>query len=163
MIIRDALEKDYASVLAYNAADVEMLSPLEDASSLRRLVSHADSFWVAEHDGETAGFLVAMREGCGYWSSNFTWLEERFDRFIYVDRIVVGQDFRKRGIARALYCKLIERAKAEGVSRITAEVDIEPVYNAASMAFHASLGFREVGRKPYGDVNVSLQVLELEG
>lgn len=160
--IRDAREQDYAAILTYNAADVEMLSPLDDADALKRLVAHADAFWVAEVDGQVAGFLVAMREGSGYWSSNYSWFQERYDRFLYVDRIVVGQEFRGHGIARAFYTALTERAKTADAPRITAEIDIEPVYNAASMAFHASKGFAEVGQKPYGDVTVSLQVLELD-
>ena len=160
MIIRPAEEKDYKEILELNEADVEMLSPL-DEEILRRMSSLTTLFQVAEADGAVAAFLMVYREGSEYWSDNYKWFCERYPRLLYVDRIVIGSKYRKNGVGRSLYEGVITYAKETGVPVVTAEIDVEPEYNAASMAFHKKMGFSEVGRKPYGKVTVSLQALEI--
>src|SRR5436305_7919565 len=61
-----------------------------------------------------------------------------------VDRIVVAQATRGRGLARRLYDELIREALRTGHERIVCEVNLSPP-NPESDAFHAALGFTEVG------------------
>jgi len=61
-----------------------------------------------------------------------------------VDRIVVASSARGRGCARRLYQDLFEYAVRAGHERVVCEVNISPP-NPASDAFHAALGFVEVG------------------
>ena len=113
-------------------------------------------------EGTIAAFQMVYREGSSYWSDNYKWFCNKYPCFLYVDRIVVGSEYRKYGIGRRLYEEVISYARKTGVPLVTAEIDIAPKYNTASMAFHKSMGFREVGTKPYGRVTVSLQALEIE-
>lgn len=69
------------------------------------------------------------------------------NNFVYVDRVVVSPAARGKGYARALYTDLFQRAKSAGHTRIVCEVNLDPP-NPISDAFHASLGFSEIGRAP---------------
>lgn len=100
---------------------------------------------IALHNGERAGFLIAFGVGADYGSMNYRWFSERYDDFLYVDRIVVSSDARGEGIGENLYQDLFEFAGSR-VSRITCEVNERPP-NPGSMRFHERLGFSIVGRQ----------------
>jgi predicted GNAT superfamily acetyltransferase len=72
------------------------------------------------------------------------WGCARYPRFVYVDRIVVAASARGRGYARRLYDDLFEHAVRLGHDHVVCEVNQKPP-NPASDAFHAALGFVEVG------------------
>jgi len=78
------------------------------------------------------------------YSPNFLWFGARYPRFVYVDRIVVASSARGRGCARRLYRDLFQHAAEAGHERVVCEVNSNPP-NPASDAFHAALGFVEVG------------------
>lgn len=132
---------DRDAVLALNGLHETELSPL-DPQGLERLLAEAFHACMAR-DGQA--FLIAFDQDAAYDSPNFLWFKERYDRFVYVDRVAVAAAGRGRGLARALYAELMERAIAAGHARIVCEVNSDPP-NPASDAFHARLGFVEVGR-----------------
>lgn len=131
---------DLGRILALNNAHATELSWLEPAR-LATLVERA--FFVRSLDNGDA-FLLAFDQDADYDSPNFLWFRARFSRFVYVDRIVVAPAARGRGLARTLYEELFARARAAAHDRIVCEVNSQPP-NPASVAFHAALGFREVG------------------
>jgi hypothetical protein len=94
---------------------------------------------------QRVAFLIAFAPDADYDGVHFAWFRERFEDFVYVDRIVVAHEARGRGIARALYADLFQRAQSEGHPLICCEVNLDPP-NPASDAFHAALGFQEIGR-----------------
>jgi predicted GNAT superfamily acetyltransferase len=60
---------------------------------------------------------------------------------VYVDRVVVDEAARRRGLAQALYADLARTA----VERpLVCEVNLEPP-NPGSLAFHERLGFHPCG------------------
>jgi len=128
-------------VLALNNAHSAELSLL-DHDRLARLVRQA--LWAAQV-GDGDGFVLLLDETAAYDSPNFRWFKERFARFAYVDRVVVAPHARGRGLARRLYAGAFAAAGAAGQLVIAAEVNRIPP-NPASDAFHAALGFREVGQ-----------------
>jgi hypothetical protein len=125
---------------ALNAAHAEQTSPLTPVA-LSDMCRAAFAAWALE-DG--AAFLIAFDEGADYASANFRWFRDRYDRFVYVDRIVVAADRRGAGVARQLYQALFEAARASGRARIACEVNRVPP-NPGSDAFHARMGFVPVG------------------
>ena len=127
-------------MLALNNAHAEELSLL-DADHLKRLIDHA---FLALSVGEGDAFLIAFDQDAAYDNPNFNWFRERLDGFVYVDRIVVDARARGRGFARRLYDELFRRARQAGHDRIVCEVNSRPP-NPASDAFHADLGFVEMG------------------
>jgi uncharacterized protein len=92
----------------------------------------------------TDALLLAFDQDADYDSPNFLWFRARFPRFVYVDRIVVAAAARGQGDARRLYGHLFALAAAVGHERVVCEVNAEPP-NPASDAFHARLGFEEIG------------------
>ena len=129
-----------AEVLALNNAHAVELSVL-DGQGLRRLLHQA---FAARRIGAVEAFLISLDEGADYAGVNFQWFRERYQRFVYVDRIVVAPNARGRGHARRLYDDLIKSAKGAGHDLIVCEVNADPP-NLGSDAFHASFGFEPVG------------------
>ena len=160
-MIRDALDSDFPALLALNEESVAVLSPL-DRPALASLHAQAARHRVAEIGGEVAAFLLVLREGADYASPNYRWFAANYDRFLYVDRVVVSLAQQGRGLGRRLYDDLFDWARREGFERIALEFDIEPP-NEASRRFHAGYGFREVGsqRVAEGKKRVSLQIAAL--
>ena len=156
--LRDAHEGDFPHIERLNRESEHFLSPM-DAARLSLLHELADYHRVVDCDGVRA-FLLAFREGSEYDSSNYRWFDARYDRFLYIDRVVVDASWRGRGFAGDLYRDLFGYARAFGVARIVCEYDIEPP-NPSSRAFHQRFGFQEVGRRSYGaGKRVSLQLVD---
>jgi predicted GNAT superfamily acetyltransferase len=128
------------SLLALNNAHAQELSRLEP-ERLEHLVKEA---FLARRIGDVDAFMLAFDQDAHYDSPNFLWFCARYPRFIYVDRIVVASSARGRGCARRLYHDLFEHALRAGHGRVVCEVNSIPP-NPASDAFHAGLGFTEVG------------------
>jgi predicted GNAT superfamily acetyltransferase len=97
-----------------------------------------------------AGLLLAFEDTDDYDGGHFLWFRSQFDRFLYIDRIVIAENCRRHGLARMLYDEVFERARRLGHSRIVCEVNLEPP-NPISDHFHAALGFQEVGRATIND------------
>jgi len=132
---------DEAGLLALNNANACETSLLA-LEKWRAMVAGAFS---ATCVPDAAAFLIAFDETAGYDSPNFLWFRARYPRFVYVDRIVVADRHRGRGLASALYGDLFRRAVEAGHDVVVCEVNAVPP-NPVSDAFHARLDFAEVGR-----------------
>ena len=153
LVVRAGAPHDQPAVHALNNASTPHVNALT-GEQLAWLVENADYFRIAEIDGALAGFVIAIRNGTAYWSGNYAWFGERYPAFLYLDRIVVAPDARRRGVGRALYDDLIVFASGRW-PRITLEVNVKPK-NPGSMAFHARLAFRRVGSRAYNDGEVAM-------
>ncbi|MGY3449041.1 GNAT family N-acetyltransferase [Bradyrhizobium sp. USDA 4353] len=125
-----------SALLALNNAHASELSWLAP-DALAHLIGQA---WRAWRIGEADALIIALDEAADYASPNYRWFCARYDRFIYVDRIVVAQTARGRGLARLLYEQLARDAQSAAHQRLVCEVNVEPP-NPQSDAFHAALGF----------------------
>ncbi|WP_407519662.1 GNAT family N-acetyltransferase [Methylobacterium oryzisoli] len=146
-------------LLALNRAHERETSALDAAAldalvrqAFRASMAHASMAHASMTHGTAAvageavaAFLIALDQDADYASPNFLWFRERFARFVYVDRVVVAPDWRGHGLGQALYADLLAQAAAAGHARLACEINSDPP-NPASDAFHARLGFREVGR-----------------
>ena len=158
--LRPVEPRDHAAVLDLNERHVELLSPM-DADRLAALLDLTDLALVVEADGEVAGFTLCFAPGTDYDSHNYRWYADRFggDDFYYLDRVVVDDRFRRRGIGGLVYDAVEARAGAFGW--LALEVNSAPP-NEASLAFHAHRGFVEVGRLgDPGSKEVAMLVKEL--
>lgn len=144
------------ALLALNNAHATELSWLEPArfSTLLGRAFHARRIGAAD------AFLVAFDQNADYDSPNYLWFRERHSRFVYIDRVAVAPSARGRGYARLLYADLVEAAGARGHSLVVCEVNAEPP-NPASDAFHAALGFGEVGRAAIHGASKTVRYLAL--
>ena len=87
-------------MLKLNNAHAPHVSTI-DAMELQLLVEQAFHVGI-RGDGRDA-FMIALDQDAEYSSPNFQWFKARMPRFLYVDRIVVAEETRKRGLARELY------------------------------------------------------------
>ncbi len=156
--IRELVSDDLSVVHALNQANVPAVG---DATidHLAHLVAQADHALVADVDGVVAGFCIVLGPGADYGSVNYRWFSDRYDEFVYLDRVAIDHRVRRRGLGLALYAE-VER-RCAGRQWFTLEVNLRP-RNDVSLAFHERLGFVEVGQQetPYGCL-VSLQAKRL--
>lgn len=150
MQIRDLTAGDLDAVLALNNDNVPAVSGL-DRDELARLFGLTSVAVAAEVDGAFAGFCMVLPPGVDYGSVNYTWFRDHagelgYSTFAYLDRVAIAPDARRHGVGRAVYAHLLTNLTAAGVPVLFCEVNVRP-RNDASLAFHARLGFREVGQQ----------------
>ena len=88
-------------------------------------VHFADTSFVAERDGELAGFLVGF-------------LSQSEPDEAYVHFVGVSPDERGTGLGRELYERFFAVARDQGRRRVTC---VTSPANAGSLAFHEAIGF----------------------
>lgn len=157
-MLRPMVDTDVLDVLRLNADHVELLSPLDAVrlGDLRRWASRAD---VIVCDGQTAGFVLVFGPGTAYDSENYRWFGDRYgSEFDYLDRIVIDDRFRRRGLATSVYDAVEDAAVVRG--RLVLEVNIDPP-NVPSLEFHRRRGYREVAQLGDPGHRVSLMAQSL--
>jgi hypothetical protein len=162
MILREYTSNDLERILELNEALVHFLSPLT-REKLENLVKQCDFSYAVEIKGKVEAFILALSENKAYDSVNYQWFSNKYDRFLYIDRVVVSKDFQSQGIGQLMYKDIMNKAKEKNYPFLLAEIDVEPA-NPKSLSFHEKFGFKEVGRESIrkGKKIVSLQALELE-
>lgn len=159
LAIRDVSEHDLDAVLALNNAAGQSILAL-DAAQLRYFFEHAEYFRVAEIDGHLAGFLIALREGGDYASPNYRWFSEHYGAFVYIDRIVIANAYRRHGLGRIFYCDVTSYAEVR-VPLLACEVFLEPRDDVVVL-FHGTYGFQEVGQQRMGEDGPLVSLLARE-
>jgi uncharacterized protein len=156
-MIRDIESRDLREILEINEASVKYLSPL-DPKRIEQLQRESNYHKLIEKDGEIAAFILAFNQMADYDSPNYLWFKERYPSFLYIDRIVVQNKFRRLGLADELYNDIIIFAYKNKYAFLTCEVDIDPP-NTVSLRFHEKHKFIQVGTQfPYnGSKQVSLR------
>jgi uncharacterized protein len=158
MSLREVTRADWPRLLELNEASVQELSPL-DEQRLAYILKLAYCSIVVEHDSEVVAFAIAIAPRAEYDSRNYSWFSERYERFLYLDRIAVDASMRRHGFGAQLYDAMEQTAAA--FDRMVCDVNVEP-RNDASLAFHSARGYQDVGRLEHGSVKtVALFVKEL--
>lgn len=160
--IRLAKVEDFEEILRINAESVHFLSPLTQ-DRLKHLDEESAIHLVATEDEKVLGFCLAFREAADYDSINYLWFGEHYKKFLYIDRVVVDVNERKKGLGNRFYKEIFKRGKEIKVPIVTAEIDVSPP-NPISLEFHKKFGFHEVGKQEVaeGTKVVSLQVAEID-
>lgn len=141
-LLRPIEPRDHARVLDLNARNVALLAPM-DEGRLTQLLAWADRADVVVVEGEVAGFVLTFAPGTAYDSQNYRWFGEHLhDGFYYLDRIVLDDRFRRRGLGGRVYDDVERSAAAYG--RLVLEVNLDPP-NEPSLAFHRKRGYVELG------------------
>jgi uncharacterized protein len=141
--IRDACAADFGAITALNLAFEHFLSPM-DTAHLHALHAIASYHRVVEHKGQVIAFLMAHMQGTGYDSDNYAWFSQRYERFVYIDRVVIAQEAQGMGLGKLLYEDLFQWACVHASPCVTLEFDIDPP-NIGSEGFHHAMGFTSVG------------------
>ncbi len=118
----------FAEGIATGDATFETTVPQWRDRDARHLAEHR---FVAELGGDVAGWIAVVP-----YSSRAAY------RGVGEESVYVAERARGRNVGRELLATLIDSARAGGLWTLQAGVFTE---NAASLALHRSLGFREVG------------------
>lgn len=129
-------DDDLAGVLQLNQLHQHVLSPL----TMAELWALRDNSSYHRSVGGGKAFIIALDDQSDHPGENFRWFKQRYDSFVYIDRIAIGEPLQRRGLAVALYENLETEARSSGRAYLCAEVDLEPP-NDASLKFHESFGF----------------------
>ncbi|CAN5380368.1 GNAT family N-acetyltransferase [soil metagenome] len=153
MPVRPLSPTDLPRVLELNNAAVPAVGLL-DQPGLEHLVSESSIAWAVcdAEAGELVGFCLVLDPDADYASVNFHWFAERYEDFVYLDRVVIDAAWKGQGLGRELYGLVEAHVAANGgAAWLCLEVNLRP-RNDASLAFHERLGFSEVGQQetPYG-------------
>jgi predicted GNAT superfamily acetyltransferase len=139
--LRDVAPADLPALLALNNAHAAALS-WQTPAQFAQLIGMA---CFARTCGEADALLIALDQDAAYDNPNFAWLSARFERFVYIDRIVVAEHAQGRGLAGTLYDALKHQARLLGQTRLVCEINLDPP-NPGSVAFHERMGFERVGQ-----------------
>ena len=157
MDVRLLQAHDLVAALAINNASTPAVT---EATEVRFAhIFQAAAVSLGTFDGEVlVGFSLALEPLADYDSSNYCWFGERYDNFVYLDRIAIAASHQNRGLGSLLYEEL-ERHICTPV--LACEVNLRPP-NEGSLRFHERIGFREVGQQetPYGSL-VSMLVKDI--
>ena len=152
---------DHAVLLDMNNQAAPAVNALteEEWSTLLEL-----SVWTraAHVGGAPVAFLLGLDgPGLDYRSENYAWFSAAYDRFLYVDRVVVAPHARSRGLGGRLYDAFADFGTRVGHSVLCAEVNIDPP-NPGSLRFHEHHGFRPVGEQDTKGGSVRVRMLARE-
>jgi hypothetical protein len=146
-VIRPIEHHDLDAIVDLNQAALEGVGPL-DYESAALLVKESDQALALDDRGRLGGFVITLPSGATYDSTRYEWFEDRLEEYVYLDRIVVAETHRRRGVASRLY------------DEIEADLPVAlEVYdtNEPSLEFHRRRGYRQVGElKHEGKRNLML-------
>ena len=123
---------------------------------MEKLVQLSEICLGAFTDEKLIGFVLCLLPNVNYSSLNYAWFNDRYDEFIYVDRVAVATDARNQGIGSMLYQKVFDYAQANDLP-VTAEVSLKPP-NPGSDRFHLRHGFARLDEFSYGDKAVTMYI-----
>ena len=159
-VIRPAMVDDFTVIESLNHSVVNLTSPM-DAERIQQLHAMSSYHRVIVQDSQLMAFLLVLGPDCDYDSVNYQWFDQHYENFAYIDRIVVRDGSRGRGLGTLLYENLFAWAISQQIGNIVCEYNVEPL-NEASRKFHDVLGFQEVSLKRIGQakrVSMQLRVL----
>lgn len=122
------------------------------------LIDFAELTIGAFEENKLVGFVICLPPKTEYGSLNYAWFNQRYEDFLYVDRIAVAKEHRNRKIGTLLYNKVIKYAQ-EKHRPVVAEVSLKPP-NHKSMRFHGRHDFNEVGIFHHEDKSVTMMFRE---
>ncbi|WP_299894899.1 GNAT family N-acetyltransferase [uncultured Ruegeria sp.] len=140
MIIRPAMRADAPAIARITNAIIResLITFTTDERSTTQITedisARGTGFLVAEHDGQVVGFATyaQFRAGPGYAQTR-------------EHSIQLSPDARGKGVGRALMQALEKAARTDGLHVLVAGISSA---NPGAVAFHAALGFLQVGRMP---------------
>lgn len=135
-----------------NQQNTPEVGDVSDIENFKQLIKFSEYILLAEKESKLIGFMLCMKQDQNYQSKNYLYLSNKFSEFLYVDRIAIGKKYRRLGIGKAMYEKIIEAANLKRVP-LLCEVNTKPK-NGPSLAFHKYLGFEEIGKNNFEDSSV---------
>jgi predicted GNAT superfamily acetyltransferase len=145
-------ENKLDDIYLINQDNVPAVGSLKSIDKLRELISISSYHSVLLLDKNVIGFSICFREGTSYWSENYKYFTQGLKSFLYIDRIAIDQNYRRKGLGKSMYKDIFSNASHENL-RVTAEVNTKPM-NQISLDFHNNMGFKQIGERQFDDHDV---------
>jgi predicted GNAT superfamily acetyltransferase len=143
--IRFLTPNDFDEVLEINNCNVPAVGELT-REKLQYLIDHSLHALVVEQ-GTTVGFCITFAPNAPYDSPNYQWFCNRYEQFVYLDRIAFVPDAQGMGLGKVLYQHIEHLMDEDNLPYpLCCEVNLEPP-NPGSLRFHQSIGFAQVGQR----------------
>ena len=142
MQLRELRSKDIALIWKINEQGLPGTGKVSQQEIVELLI--IAELTIGAFEGEQlVGFVLCFLPRTDYASLNYAWFNQRYQEFLYVDRIAVSENHRNQTIGSLLYQQVISYAKQYNYP-IAAEVSLNPP-NPGSMRFHHRFNFTEIG------------------
>lgn len=155
--VRNIVVADLARVLEINNANTPGVSQLTRSELETDLSNSLHALAIDNEQGEVCAFCITFAPDAPDAGANHQWFAERFQNFVYLDRIAIDSTHQNLGLGALLYLTVEQRMlDSAEYSLLCCEVNLEPP-NPGSIRFHKRIGFTEVGQhSPHQGYVVSL-------
>ena len=156
-VVRDIEIADLPRVLEINNTNTPGVSELKLSELEVDLSNSLHALAIDNEYGEVCAFCITFDPGAPDAGDNHRWFAERYESFVYLDRIAINSNHQNRGLGALLYQSVEQHMlKSAEHSLLCCEVNLEPP-NPGSLRFHQRIGFTEVGQSipEYANYRVS--------
>jgi predicted GNAT superfamily acetyltransferase len=163
-IVRNIEITDVARVLEINNANTPAVSELTLSELETDFKNCLHALAIDNEHGEVCAFCITFAPDAPDAGANHRWFADRFESFVYLDRIAIDPTYQNLGLGVLLY-QSVEQQMIDSAqhSLLCCEVNLEPP-NPGSLRFHHRIGFTEVGQQsPQQNYVVSMLSKKLNG
>ena len=145
-IVRNIEITDVARVLEINNANTPGVSALTLSELETDITNCLHALAIDNEHGEVCAFCITFAPDAPDAGANHRWFADRFESFVYLDRIAIDPTYQNLGLGVLLYQSVEQQMIASAQhSLLCCEVNLEPP-NPGSLRFHHRIGFAEVGQ-----------------
>jgi predicted GNAT superfamily acetyltransferase len=145
-IVRNIEITDVARVLEINNANTPGVSELTMSELETDIKNCLHALAIDNEHGEVCAFCITFAPDAPDAGANHRWFADRFESFVYLDRIAIDPAYQNLGLGVLLYQSVEQQMIASAQhSLLCCEVNLEPP-NPGSLRFHHRIGFTEVGQ-----------------
>jgi uncharacterized protein len=145
-IVRNIEITDVARVLEINNANTPGVSELTLSELETDIKNCLHALAIDNEHGEVCAFCITFAPDAPDAGANHQWFADRFESFVYLDRIAIDPTYQNLGLGVLLYQSVEQQMIASAQhSLLCCEVNLEPP-NPGSLRFHHRIGFTEVGQ-----------------
>jgi len=156
-IVRNIESADLTRVLEINNANTPGVSELTLPELETDIKNCLHALAIDNEQGKVCAFCITFAPDAPDAGVNHRWFADRFDSFVYLDRIAIDSAYQNLGLGVLLYQSVEQQMITSAQhSLLCCEVNLEPP-NPGSLRFHHRIGFAEVGQhSPQEDYLVSM-------
>ena len=145
-VVRNIEIADLPRVLEINNANTPGVSELTFTELETDLENSLHALAIDNEQGEVCAFCITFDPGAPDAGDNHRWFAERYESFVYLDRIAIDSNHQNHGLGALLYQSVEQQMLCSAEhSLLCCEVNLEPP-NPGSLRFHQRIGFTEVGQ-----------------
>ena len=149
-IVRNIEITDLARVLEINNANTPGVSELTLSELETDVKNCLHALAIDNQHGEVCAFCITFAPDAPDAGVNHRWFADRFESFVYLDRIAIDPTYQNLGLGVLLYQSVEQQMIASAQhSLLCCEVNLEPP-NPGSLRFHHRIGFVECGVETTG-------------